>query len=66
MAPVYDKNLSHDEVKALIKFYTSPEGKRVIAAMPKIQRESMVIGQQWGEKIAQRVAQKLSSQQGQQ
>ena len=28
IVPVYDRNLSHDDVKELIKFYESPIGKK--------------------------------------
>jgi hypothetical protein len=57
--PVYDKNLSSQEIKDIIKFYESPTGKRLISVMPVITQESMVIGQQWGREIGERVVKKL-------
>ena len=52
MIPIYDKYLSHNDIKAMIHFYQSPAGKRLITAQPKIAQESMMVGQQWGERIA--------------
>jgi hypothetical protein len=60
--PVYDKHLSHAEIKELIRFYETPVGKKMIAVMPAITQESMQVGQQWGMGIALRAKQKLESQ----
>jgi hypothetical protein len=60
--PVYDKHLSHAEVKELIRFYETPVGKKMISVMPAITQESMQVGQQWGMGVAMRAKQKLESQ----
>jgi len=57
--PIYDKYLSHSDIKALITFFETPAGKRFIKAQPMILQESMAAGQKWGAKIAQKVMQKL-------
>ncbi len=62
LVPIYDKNLSHDDVKALIKFHESPAGKRYTAALPKITAESQAAGQQWGMALGQKVFQKLQEE----
>jgi hypothetical protein len=62
IVPVYDRNLTHEDVKELIKFYDSPTGKKFVAVLPKITQESMVVGEKWGRELAQRVIQKLQSQ----
>lgn len=56
--PVYDKHLSHAEVKELIKFYETPVGKKMISVMPAITQESMQAGQKWGMDLAQRAKSK--------
>jgi len=60
--PVYDKHLTHDEIKELIKFYESPIGKKLISVNPQIMKESMAAGEEWGRKIAERVLKKLQDQ----
>jgi hypothetical protein len=64
IVPIYDRNLTHDDVKQLIKFYESPTGKKFVAVLPKISQESMVVGEKWGRDLAQRVIHKLQAQQG--
>lgn len=59
MVPVYDKYLSHDDIKELVKFYESPAGKKYVKALPQISKKSMAIGQEWGEEIGKKVLKKL-------
>ncbi len=49
--PIYDKYLTHDEIKALIEFYSSPLGKKILVVQPKIVKESMNAGEDWGTEI---------------
>ena len=66
MYPIYAKHLSEDELKALLRFYSTKEGKRVAQTMPLMAAEGMAAGQQWGAalgpKIAQRVQQRLADE----
>ena len=48
LIPVYKKNFTHEDVKAIIAFYESEAGKNLAAKTPAITQESMIIGQQWG------------------
>jgi len=57
--PIYDKHVSHADIKELIKFYESPLGKRFIEIQPVLLRESMVVGQKWGQQLGQKIMQKL-------
>lgn len=66
IVPVYDRNLSQDDVKELIRFYESQAGKKFVAGLPKITQESMVVGEKWGRQLAERVMKKLQTQQQQQ
>jgi hypothetical protein len=63
IVPIYDRNLSHDDVKELIKFYESPTGKKFVSVLPKITQESMGVGEKWGRDLAERVIKKLQAQQ---
>lgn len=62
LLPIYDRHLSPAEVKELIRFYESPLGKKVLAAMPAITSESMQVGQTWGMDLALRAKKKLDAQ----
>lgn len=57
--PIYDKHLSHSDIKAILKFYDSQAGKNLLAAMPKIMEEGFQSGAQYGERIAQRITEYL-------
>ena len=59
LVPIYDKYLSHDDIKELVKFYESSAGKRYVKALQQISKESMTIGQEWGEEIGKKVLKKL-------
>jgi hypothetical protein len=63
IVPVYDRNLTHDDVKELIKFYETPTGKKFVSVLPKITQESMAVGEKWGRDLAIRVMSKLQAQQ---
>ena len=51
----YDKNMTDDDIQAIIGFYESPAGKRLLQAMPKLMSEmvagSMEIGRDMMEKM---------------
>lgn len=57
--PIYEKHLTHEDVKGLIAFYDSPLGRKMTSVMPAIAQESMAAGQQWGMEIAQRIQKRL-------
>lgn len=63
LVPVYARNLSPEDVKALIQFYESPLGQRFVAAQPKISGEAMVIAQGWGRGIAVKIMNELQAEQ---
>lgn len=48
MTPVYQKNITLEDLKEINKFYQTPAGKRIAEAQPKIAVESTQVGQQWG------------------
>ena len=59
MIPAWDKFLSSDDIKDIIRFYESPAGKRLLDAQPKIMGESMPKIMQWSQEITQRLMQKM-------
>ena len=57
--PVYEKHLTDEDLDALIAFYSSPAGRRFVEKQPLILADSMKIGEEWGEKMANEVIQEL-------
>jgi len=60
VVPIYDRHLSHDDVKATLAFYESAAGKRMLEAQPRLFHESMTVGQEWGTQQALKVQKKLT------
>jgi uncharacterized protein len=53
--PVYEKYYTDEEILQMIAFYETPVGKKVIATLPFIMKESMEIGQEWGKQVGEKV-----------
>ena len=62
LVPVYKKYLSEDDLKELIAFYKTPVGEKYAKSSPFITQEAMQVGQQWGMKIGQEIAKKITDQ----
>lgn len=61
LIPVYQKHLSEEDIHAILAFYTTPAGKKLISVQPIIMQESMLIGQQWGQQVFLRAKQKFEA-----
>jgi uncharacterized protein len=59
LVPIYSKYYSDEEIVALIKFYQTPLGQKVIEKMPLISQDSFYAGQEWGKQIGEKAAAKL-------
>lgn len=53
--PVYQKYLTASDIKEINAFYETEAGKKMIRVQPDIMRESMALGQQWGQDVARNV-----------
>lgn len=50
---VYASHFTADELRQLSAFYRGPVGQKFLESMPVIMRDSMTIGQKFGESVAQ-------------
>ena len=50
MVPIYAKAFSMEDIQALVQFYDSPLGQRIVKVMPKVEEESQNAGLQIGNK----------------
>jgi uncharacterized protein len=57
--PIYAKAFSTDDIQALVQFYESPLGQRVVKALPQVARESEELGVQMQQKGAMAVLQDM-------
>ena len=58
--PIYHKYLTLADINALIDFYNSPVGKKVISVMPQITQEAMQGGQQLAQSIGPKLEKRLN------
>ena len=59
--PLYQKYYTDEEIEELIAFYNTPIGKKSISIMPQLMQESMLIGQEWGKELAQKIYEELQT-----
>lgn len=56
---IYAANLSEQELKDVLGFYTSPAGKKFLVAQPKIVDESLKYAQEWANSLSDEVIGKM-------
>ncbi|WP_372755602.1 DUF2059 domain-containing protein [Labilibaculum sp.] len=61
LIPIYARNLSHEDILAMIEFYETDAGKRIAQKIPKISSESMQVGMNWGQAIAAKIKADIES-----
>jgi uncharacterized protein len=59
MIPVYQKHLSQTDVDAMVVFYQSPTGKKLMQEMPQITQEAMQVSYKRMEKQIDAVMQRV-------
>ena len=52
---IYEKHFTTDEIRALIQFYESPVGKKLLAVMPAIMQDSINASAEWSQGLQQRI-----------
>lgn len=51
MAKIYMDEFNHDEIKELLKFYTTPVEKKMAEKSGIMAQKGMMVGQNWGMKL---------------
>lgn len=54
MAGIYAANFTVAEMDAVIAFYNTPVGAKMLKSMPVIAQQSMAVGQAWGRGVSER------------
>jgi len=60
--PIYLKHFDEESLDALIAFYQTDVGKKFIKAQPAIMKESMEVGQKWGQELATKALKSLQEE----
>jgi uncharacterized protein len=61
MVRIYDRHFSVEELKGLNQFYATELGRKVIATLPLVLRESMAAGQQWGQALGPEIERRVKA-----
>ncbi|MEO1620820.1 MAG: DUF2059 domain-containing protein [Cyanobacteria bacterium J06632_3] len=59
--PIYERNFTAEEMDGIIAFYRTPVGQSVIAKMPAVTQDSIMVGQTWGVSIAEELMRELEA-----
>jgi len=51
MIPLYAKHFDDETLHALIAFYKTPVGRKLVTSMPEITIASMEVGREWAEEL---------------
>lgn len=62
IVPIYMKHFDEPTLKAVVAFYKTPAGQKLIVAMPVVMQESMTAGQEWGKRIAMKVQAEIAAE----
>lgn len=59
---IWARHFTTDDLRQLLAFYDTPLGRKLLATQPVIAQESMLAGQQWGQRIGMAVGAKLEAE----
>ena len=55
LVPIYDKYYTEQDLDELLVFYKTPLGKKLLDVGPKVMMESVLAGQEWGQKLGRQI-----------
>jgi hypothetical protein len=59
IAKLYATHFTEQELKAILAFYRSPAGKKMLAQQPAVVDASMKFAQDWANKLSEQVTAKM-------
>lgn len=59
--PLYHSYFTGDEIKEMLKFYSTALGQKTIRVMPALMQESMLAGQQWGQSLGPQIEARIKA-----
>jgi hypothetical protein len=58
-AKIYARHFTAEELQQVANFYRTPAGAKFIREQPAVMKESMTLGQQWGQVIGEEVGKRI-------
>jgi len=58
-AKIYARHFTAEELQQVTNFYRTPTGAKFIREQPAVMKESMTLGQQWGQVIGEEVGRRM-------
>jgi len=62
LVPLYSRTFGMAELQALLQFYQSPLGQRLLETQPGLMQESVQIGQRWGARLGAEIGAQLAAE----
>lgn len=62
LVPIYTRTFTIDDLRAIVAFYDSPTGRRLLETQPALMREATALGQAWGSRIGAEIGRQLASE----
>lgn len=59
ITPVYHKHFTGNEIKEMIRFYSTALGQKTVRVLPALMNESMAVGQKWGESLGPSINERI-------
>lgn len=61
IVPIYEKHFTDEELDAMLEFYQTPAGRSMLSKMPAVMQESIAVGQEWGQRLAEEIVRDLEA-----
>ena len=62
LIPVYDKAFSGEELKAIVRFYESAAGQRLLEATPQVMEEANGVSEKWVQELIPQIMEQMTEQ----
>ena len=59
MVPIYQRHLSHEDIEAILAFYSSPVGQKLLREQPAVMQEGMKVGGEIGRRRIETMMQQM-------
>jgi hypothetical protein len=61
-AKIYARHFTAEELQQVRDFYRTPTGEKFIREQPEVMKESMALGQQWGQAVALELQKRMTEE----
>jgi hypothetical protein len=62
IAVIYANNFSAEDLQAIVAFYKTPAGQRILEKTPVLAQQSLAVGSKFGQSIAEDLRKKMTDE----